>query len=851
MRRHTLIKVLALSWVLPVLACLPAVANAEPSDTKAAQSQPRAPSAAPPAPATSPPVTTAPVTSPAVPAASPVQSATVTPPASPVTSEAEIKIPARPDDPRAAKVYGLLETHCARCHQAGKTGKLLPSGMIANILDIDALSRDTLLVKAGLPDASRLYDVIVSRHAPIDIYSNAGQQANPPPSDPAQAQAAPPASAAGEPEPEDIEGLRSWIKDLSPKNSACPDRKLITPAEISRRIAETVKAAKDDARDLRFLSLANIYNTCVSSNDMSGFRVAIVKLLNSLSWNSEPVHVTPLGDDGAVLGFKLSDLGWVSGHWDILQRIYPRGLVSTIPDDVKTAMATEVAVFQADWFADAASKPPLYYALLGIPAKLSELAKINGLDIEQNIKTARARRAVIRQSDVTRGNRLAERHPGARGTFWLSYDFATSSGDQDLFDHPLGPKASNVARSPFKPDLIRSIFALPNGLLGFALFDTSGNRIDRVPPGVEKPLTAGDDSASRQTSRAGANCFECHTQGIKPVRDDLKAQLAADKFTGPKDVREAALQLTAQDSDILQFSDGDEERYANALKVAGVDPGLRIAGIEPVNALARRYQSRGDVTTAAAGLGMTASEFRKLLAEAPASAQVLARRLQSGVLTRPDLDQLLGLLKPSEDAAAISAKIAKDVPKPPVKDDTGAVGLHLWIDKARPAPGDIVTVNAEADSDCYLTLVSVDNHGKATVLYPNDFETDNLIAAGKSVRVPGSEAPYQLRFKEAGQETILGQCSTSPVPPAGVEHDFERQRFTVLGNWENFIRDALVNDAELRRNPDRAEKLRAQRAATYQQRRLERGDGADKRPEPTLPNRNLRDGRAVIVIGNG
>ena len=836
---------LSVLWVLPVIAVLfaPAGVCAQTPDQKpgiAPTPGTTTPSVAPPATSSAQAAVT-----PATPDALGPQPAPVpaSPPPLPVKSDAEIKIPVKPEDPRAFKVYSLLEANCARCHQAGKTAKPLASGPISNILDIDALGRNSLFVKPGLPDASRLYDVIVSRHAPLDIYAASLQSA--------PAASPPPAAQITEPEPDDIEAVRTWIKDLAPQPQACLERKPVTPSEVGATVAAAIKSAKDDPRDLRFLSLAHLYNRCASTEDLTNYRLALVKLLNSLSWSSEPVQVSPLNDTGTVFSFKLSDLGWVSGHWDILQRIYPRGLQAPVPDDVKTLVATDVPVFQADWFADAASKPPLYYALLGIPAKLSELSKMSGIDIDQNIKSARARRAVVRQSDITRGNRMAERHPGARGTFWLSYDFATSSGDQDLFERPLGPKPSTVAKSPFKPDLIRAIFSLPNGFLGYALFDPAGNRIDRVPPGVEKALSGGDETASHQTTRAGANCFECHTQGIKPVRDDLLAHLGVDKFLGPKDVRESALQLTTPDSDMLQFSDGDEDRYRNALKAAGIDPTLRISGLEPVNALARNYQSDGDATIAAAGLGLGAAEFQKILGNAPGPAQVLARRLQTGTLPRPEFDRLLGFLKGPDEGGQAAAKAAKEALKPIAKEDTGAVGLSLWTDKAHLAPGDVIAVYAEADNDCYLTLISVDNRGKATVLFPNDFETDNLLSAGKTVRIPGTQAPYQLRFKDAGQETILGQCSTSPVPPTGVDHDFEKQRFTVLGNWENFVRDVLVSEAELRRNPDRAEKLRAQRANSFQQRRQERSESGDKRLEPPVTSRILRDGRAVIVIGNG
>ena len=108
-----------------------------------------------------------------------------------------LTVPSRPDEPRAAKAYDVLETHCARCHQTGRLERPLASGGLADILSIDELARDPVLVRPGLPDASRLYDVFETRHSPLDVFSGT--------------------SGAAEPQPEDIESIRGWIRDLQPR----------------------------------------------------------------------------------------------------------------------------------------------------------------------------------------------------------------------------------------------------------------------------------------------------------------------------------------------------------------------------------------------------------------------------------------------------------------------------------------------------------------------------------------------------------------------------------------------------------------------------------------------------------
>ncbi len=72
----------------------------------------------------------------------------------------------------AAKAYAVLQSACARCHQADRADHL-PAGNLGNILDLDALAREPGLVQPGLPDASRLYTMMLDHHLPLDVFSGA------------------------------------------------------------------------------------------------------------------------------------------------------------------------------------------------------------------------------------------------------------------------------------------------------------------------------------------------------------------------------------------------------------------------------------------------------------------------------------------------------------------------------------------------------------------------------------------------------------------------------------------------------------------------------------------------------
>jgi mono/diheme cytochrome c family protein len=731
-------------------------------------------------------------------------------------------VPSRPEDPRAAKAYAVLDTYCARCHQTGKLERPLGSGGLANILDIEALGRDSILVKPGFPDASRLYDVLETQHAPLDVFS--GPNAQP------------------EPSPDDVEAVRRWIKELPDTTQTCPSRHPIRLADIDKLMRDAQRLERDQGKDVRFISLVHLYNACATPDEMTAYVAALNKLMNSLSWAPDPVKLTALDAAGTVLSFRLSDFGWDAARWAAIERGYPAALVHTVAADVLKTAGSKAVIVNGDWLAAAAGETPLYYDLLGIPQKLSAFATMNGTKIDSDIRAGSVRRIAVRESAVTRGNRLIERHPGDRGGLWLVYDFATSSGAQNIFDHPLGPKSATHAASPFKADEVRALFALPNGFYAFALYDADGNRIDRVLPGIEKAYAGDEADAVEPTTKAGTNCFSCHTDGLVATKDDFRPAGPIDISSTPMPAdRRSALPLFGTDSENALLMLGGTDRYRAAAKAAGVDLGARVHGEELVSGLARRYREGADFEVALGETGLERKEFLNELADAKGPAAPLARRLLHGVLSRAQLEQLFSLLKgidtPKQTASAGFLREVKS-----------EIGLSMWLDKPRPVPGDLVTVRAEADSDCYLTIISVDAEGVATVLFPSDFQTDNLVTAGTPVNIPPPDAPFQLRYKAEGSETILGRCSMRSEPPVGIEHDFERQRFTVLGNWENFIQDTLVTGWEMRTNPEKAERARIARTGAIQRREAQ-GERVDP-PRPDLAgDRALRDGRAVLVLG--
>jgi hypothetical protein len=125
--------------------------------------------------------------------------------------------------------------------------------------------------------------------------------------------------------------------------------------------------------------------------------------------------------------------------------------------------------------------------------------------------------------------------------------------------------------------------------------------------------------------------------------------------------------------------------------------------------------------------------------------------------------------------------------------------LTLRANKEAYARGDALTVIVRSRSDCGLTLISIDAKGRGTVLFPNDFEPAHRLSAGEDFKVPRADSGYRLRLNERGSERIVALCNTAVSGAVdGIRHDFERQRFTELGDYRAFLARALAPEAEPR-----------------------------------------------------
>jgi mono/diheme cytochrome c family protein len=703
-----------------------------------------------------------------------------------LASSAAAAPPEPPTDARLARVYAIFDSNCAQCHQSGKLTSPAPGGQLANILALSEIAAEPHLVQPGVPDASRLYHVLLDRHRPLDL----------------------PADSAW-PDGEDIQRVRTYIEELPRKSPACShSTPAITAADIAVLIDAAVREAGEPAgRDLRFISLAHASNACLPEAEIEGYRQAVGKMLNSLSWGLRPVVPRRVDPAGTLLAIRLPDLGWIDDHWNELAAAEPPGVALDLTGMV-SAPGASTRPIRADWLASAALEAPFYAELLGLPPTIQETARLMGINRDAEIGTAKAHRAGIEKSAITRGPRVIERHLADARRLWVAYDFLEAGGDRDILERPLGLVATAPERHRFKPDGMRAFFTLPNGYLAYSIFDALGRRISEVPATIE---TAAAHAAGRGGS---AGCISCHADGPMPFTDIVRPHAASEKFTGARDIRDQVLAIYSSMAEWQTVVGDDAFKFRRALIQSGIDPDKTVHGLELIAALSRRYRLDVDLHTLAAEAGLSDMALRTALSTVSGPDGALVRRIEQGSVSRAEANALLARLKGAarRDLSSETALSGNDL-----------LRLAVWTDRSSYRTGDMVTIHAKSNAPCHLTLIGIDSAGKATVLFPSEFEPDNLLDGKQPVMVPSASAPYQFRFRVKGAETILGICQKGIKHPAGIEPDYERQRFTVLGNYENFERAAFRQGAQAAK-PDRS---RPQRGAPNKE-----PQPADAKPEP-------------------
>lgn len=430
--------------------------------------------------------------------------------------------------------------------------------------------------------------------------------------------------------------------------ASCASRKFVGNRDLVALVSADLQGLSEiRAKGTRYITLTHLYNACSSDKEMEVYRQGVGKLINSLNSTATVVRLETIDPERTVLRLNIDDIGWAAADWDTLLAAYAYGVQPDVRSFALTQQLTNTKLpyVRGDWLALFAGQPPLYYQLLKLPDKFSELQKQLGIDVEANLKKFLVQRAGMQESGMSPNNRMIERHQSRTGYFWTSYNFATNRGKQNLFNFPLGPRGDNG----FEHDLAATFFSLPNGFQAFYLSDAEGARVDKASTQILR------DYARRDLSMAaGISCFGCHAKGvIRKVKDEIRALVFANREVAKK-TRDAVDALHPDPAQMDKILADDAARFRDAMVRAGLDPDLSLDRIEPINALALRYDANLDLATAAAEFGLRPDEFRAA-AVTTGPTSVLMRRLEQGRMPRDQFeDEFAGFVPKLTDETVLN-----------------------------------------------------------------------------------------------------------------------------------------------------------------------------------------------------
>lgn len=534
----------------------------------------------------------------------------------------------------AKRVKQIFEANCVECHSAGAS-----DGGIGDILDLDNLVSQDLVVP-GSPKKS-----------PVYVQMKEGKM--------------PPSGKVGD---DDLNTIEKWITGGALTGAVEENRTWVGEAEMQRLCAEDLLAQDESDRSTtRYISLVHLYDSGTTSKTLDITRQGVAKLLNSLSESKEVKGVEAINAEKTIIRVDISKFGWDEDKWATLTKPYPYLIV---PKEGKALgvmqdeTGSSVPVIRADWFLGTASRPPLYYAMLGSGSSLSEFEKRLELTLDKDILDKKVMRAGFDNSTVSKEHRVIERHETEHGSLWRSYEFAPSGapvanpaanagGDvvagqkppettpavgapaagaankKNIFENPLGPLVKVRAANA---DLLESLIGanpLLKGALGGQLegtdqapfgtnaFETDGGEfIYTLPNGMlafyvvgqtknridEAPVGEGEEPII-----AGMSCMSCHSRGVIAKDDMVRAKASSN--TALSKSLETINALYVEPKIFNAQVTKDSSAYEKLLEKAGVDSKAK----DPVFRIAKPYPLKISIEQAAAELGVKLEALEEAL----------------------------------------------------------------------------------------------------------------------------------------------------------------------------------------------------------------------------------------------
>ena len=117
---------------------------------------------------------------------------------------------------------------------------------------------------------------------------------------------------------------------------------------------------------------------------------------------------------------------------------------------------------------------------------------------------------------------------------------------------------------------------------------------------------------------------------------------------------------------------------------------------------------------------------------------------------------------------SVQQTMIKDVsPAASRRDNRDGLDVVAWVDRpdATYARGEHVRIFVQTTKDAYVTVLNVDPSGETVVLFPNEYQSDNFVRAGRAIEVPDRSSRSRVVVTgTVGNELIKVIASTRSAP---------------------------------------------------------------------------------------
>ena len=154
-----------------------------------------------------------------------------------------------------------------------------------------------------------------------------------------------------------------------------------------------------------------------------------------------------------------------------------------------------------------------------------------------------------------------------------------------------------------------------------------------------------------------------------------------------------------------------------------------------------------------------------------------------------------------KDLSISQVPIVRDLPTTSKPSGAGVQGLAVMsaVDRsdARYRDGESLVLTVEVTQDAYVWILDTGTSGKVHQIFPNRYENNNFVRAGKPVAIPHANAEYQFLVshpKGAELLTVIASKDSTPLTADLIDQETDAGAFLALrGSAASIAKDLSIS----------------------------------------------------------